>query len=274
MRMTHEASLYQENCFITLTYKQEKLPSDHSLNLNHFQDFMKRLRKKYVPTNPYRRFKNANKKSRDYLAYKTFQNKHAIRFYHCGEYGDALGRPHYHAIIFNHDFKDKILWKEKEGIVTYVSKELDDLWTHGYCSVGLVTFESAAYCARYVTKKVTGERSHDHYTIIDEYGQEHILDPEYSTMSRASGLGKGWLEKWQDEVYPLDEVIMRGKLMKPTRYYDQLYDANTKNLEQIKKQRMTDAEKYKENNTQKKLNVRETVKKAQFTQLKRNLEKK
>jgi hypothetical protein len=42
----HEASLHIFNSFITLTYDPEHLPEDGSLNVLHFQKFMKRLRKK------------------------------------------------------------------------------------------------------------------------------------------------------------------------------------------------------------------------------------
>lgn len=44
IRCMHEAQLHNENAFITLTYDDEHLPLDNSLNLKHFQDFMKRLR--------------------------------------------------------------------------------------------------------------------------------------------------------------------------------------------------------------------------------------
>ena len=47
MRCSHEASLYDENCFITLTYDDEHLPPDGCLNKEHFQKFMKRLRKRF-----------------------------------------------------------------------------------------------------------------------------------------------------------------------------------------------------------------------------------
>ena len=43
--MVHEAQMHQENSFITLTYEHE--PESKSINVEHFQKFMKRLRKHY-----------------------------------------------------------------------------------------------------------------------------------------------------------------------------------------------------------------------------------
>lgn len=48
VRCVHEASLYDDNCFITLTYDNENLPEGGTLVKKHFQDFMKRLRKKKI----------------------------------------------------------------------------------------------------------------------------------------------------------------------------------------------------------------------------------
>ncbi len=45
IRCVHEAQMHEANCFITLTYNAENLPSDGSLVKEHFQKFMKRLRK-------------------------------------------------------------------------------------------------------------------------------------------------------------------------------------------------------------------------------------
>lgn len=133
IRCEHEASLYTNNCFLTLTYNDKYLPINNSLNLRHFQLFIKKLRKKHG--------KN-------------------IRYYHCGEYGELNLRPHYHALIFNFDFKDKIHYKTHKDNKYYVSKELDALWSDpetkeplGYCVIGDLTFESAAYVARYCLKK-------------------------------------------------------------------------------------------------------------------------
>ena len=83
MRCVHEAAAYDCNAFITLTYDEENLPADGSLNYDHFQLFMKRLRKAIEP------------------------NK--VRFYMCGEYGEENGRPHFHACLFGYDFPDKVM---------------------------------------------------------------------------------------------------------------------------------------------------------------------
>ena len=152
IRCVHESQMHEQNCFITLTYSDEFLPENGSLQLKHFQDFMKRLR---------------------------FHVGGGIRFFHCGEYGEENGRPHHHAIIFNHDFADKKVWKTNNGVVLYRSKILEELWPYGFATVGCVSFESAAYVARYITKKVNGDMADSHYL-----GRE----PEYITMSRRPGV--------------------------------------------------------------------------------------
>lgn len=137
VRCVHEASLYTDNCFVTLTYNDDFLPEDRSLHYRHFQLFMKRLRKRHGD---------------------------GVRFYMCGEYGEKQGRPHYHACLFNFRFSDMRLWQERNGVKLYRSAELERLWPFGFCSVGEVTFESAAYVARYIMKKVTGDAAESHYT--------------------------------------------------------------------------------------------------------------
>ena len=83
-------------------------------------------------------------------------------------------------------------------------------------TIGDVTFESAAYVARYCTKKITGKLAHEHYK-----GKL----PEYATMSRRPGIGRAWLEKYKDDVYNYDYVVVRNGLkLRPPRYYDKIYD--------------------------------------------------
>ena len=168
MRCVHEASMHDDNCFITLTYNPENLPPDCGLIKSDFQKFMKRYR-------------------------RAFPGKE-IRFYHCGEYGDANNRPHYHAVIFGHNFDDWMyLFDSPSGEPIYTSPTLERIWGHGFVTVGSVTFESAAYVARYVMKKINGPLKEKidektdlkHYERVNAFTGEIIeVMPEYSTMSR------------------------------------------------------------------------------------------
>lgn len=186
VRCVHEAQMYENNCFVTLTYDNLYLPKDGSLCLRDFQLFMKRLRKKFG---------------------------NGIRYFHCGEYGDENKRPHYHALLFNHDFEDKKYFSQKNGFVTYTSDDLSSLWKKGFTTVAGVSFESAGYVARYSLKKVTGEKAKEHYG---------ILAPEYATMSRRPGIGRSWFDKFSGDVYPADRVVINGTHSTPPRYYDDL----------------------------------------------------
>nr|QJB19805.1 MAG: replication initiator protein [Microvirus sp.] len=189
MRCVNEASLHKNNCFVTLTYDNDNLPSDLSLDKTHFQKFMKRLRKRFGT---------------------------GVRYFHCGEYGSENYRPHYHACLFNFDFSDKTLWSVRKDVKLYRSPSLEKLWPYGFSTIGDVTFESAAYCARYILKKITGDAAPEHYN-----GRL----PEYVTMSRRPGIGKEWIEKYYKDVYPEDRLIIRNDVIcKPPKYYDYIYD--------------------------------------------------
>lgn len=249
----HESQMHDRNAFITLTYDPEHLPADGSLNKKHFQDFMKRLRKRLAPRK--------------------------IRFYHCGEYGEKLSRPHYHAIIFGWDFPDKKFWKKVNGLPLYTSVSLEASWSDsqgriGFATVGDVTFQSAAYVARYILKKQTGENAIEHYVRDSPHGDTvHRVEPEYTTMSRRPGIGKGWFEKFHSDVYPGDFVVHAGKKLRTPRYYDQqmavLDDAM---LGKIKKERVRKSKKHAENNTPERLRVRETIQAKKLQRLIRPLE--
>lgn len=238
IRCVHEAMLYVDNCFITLTFNEENIQKNKSLKKSDFQKFMKRLRKKYSPKK--------------------------IRFFHCGEYGDKLDRPHHHACLFNHDFNDKILYTSENNIRLYRSETLDKLWGKGYCTIGDVTFESAAYVARYVTKKINGTKAEGHY-------KDRI--PEYVTMSRNSGLGKGWFLKYKNDVFPQDNIIIRGGIKcKPPKYYDKQYELTDPKKYEIIKQIRERSAKNSEHNTVARLKDRELVKLSRTKLLKRGYE--
>jgi len=228
VRCVQEAQLHDENCFLTLTYSDKNLPAGGTLVKKHFQDFMKRLRKW------------CGKK---------------IKYYHCGEYGESSRRPHYHALLFGVDFPDKVLFKKSaDGSNIYTSAVLDRLWPAGFATSGAVTFESAAYVARYICKKVTGEHAKHFYD-----GRE----PEFATMSRRPGIGRGWLDQYANEVYPRDEVITRGFPGRPPRFYDQVLE-DVDVLEAWKVRRARQESLRLEDQTEERLVVREKCALAKF----------
>lgn len=236
VRMMHEASLHEQNSFVTLTYDDEHLPKDGSLQKADFQRFMKRLRKKRAPV--------------------------PVRYFHCGEYGDENGRPHYHAILFGVDFPDRGLDATSgRGDDWYSSPELQSLWPYGHATIGAVTFESCAYVARYVLKKVTGDRATDHYRRYSPDGEVYYLQPEYCSMSLKPGIGARWFEEYSKEVVDYDGVVNGGKLAGVPRYYDKLRDSEE--LRRTKRKRVRSALKHLDNNTPERLAVREEVKAAQ-----------
>lgn len=246
IRCSHEAQMHAENSFITLTYSDDHLPADRSLDLRAYQLFMKRLRKRTGP----------------------------VRFYHCGEYGEQFGRPHYHACLFGFDFPDKKSWQVINGNTIYRSALLEDLWPFGYSSIGAVTFQSAAYVARYILKKITGEAAQDHYEYIDpETGEITQRKPEYTTMSRRPGIGRPWLDKFLSDVYPGDFVVVNGAKMRPPKFYDYLYEIEYPSDHRlIKSSRVRNALKHVDNNTPERLLVRESVQKSKLKLLPRNIE--
>lgn len=197
IRLVHEGSLHSEKCFLTLTYDADHLPADGSLDVSEFQRFIKRLRKRISPTR--------------------------VRFFHCGEYGERLGRPHYHCILFGFSFPDKVLFRRGSdpSLNLYTSRFLSELWPLGFSTVGQVTFESSAYVARYVVKKWFGPGADEHYQ-----GRK----PEYTTMSRRPGIGSAWIEKFESDVFPADEVVLRGRKMAPPKFYRQRYEMKAPEL--------------------------------------------
>lgn len=195
-----EATLYQNNCFITLTYSPKFLPKDGTLVRRHLQLFLKRLRRAY-PQN-------------------------TIRYFACGEYGLKKSRPHYHVCLFNFDFpkENKIVYKQTPAGPLYVTSDLHRLWgtgkgknfkSFGFTTVGSLSWESVAYTARYILKKLSGLRAKMTY---------YKKVPEFNAMSLKPGIGAAWLEKFKKDIYPDDFVVLPNKRkMKVPKYFDKKY---------------------------------------------------
>ncbi len=211
-----------EECFfLTLTYNDEHLPLAYDcdpdtgelngcvtspLNPDDLRRFWKRLRKRFSDCD--------------------------IRYYACGEYGDLHYRPHYHAIVFGLRLVDVVQKFCKDGNAFYVSADLQKCWSVydpitqkfdpiGYAVVSSVSWQTAAYVARYVMKKRKGRDSKDFY-------YDRGLIPEFVRMSLKPALGWKYFRDHADEIYKYDELFIARKddvlKAKPPRYFDKLYD--------------------------------------------------
>lgn len=238
-RCTHEALFHEENSFITLTFADQNLPASGSVSKDDTTKFMKRLRKELAPKK--------------------------IRFLAVGEYGDKLQRPHYHALIFGHEFPDRELHGySKSGEKMYRSPTLEKVWKYGYSTVQDFSYKNAAYCARYATKKITGRKAKDHYQ-----GRH----PEFHVQSNRPGIGQLFYKHYADDIYPHDTVVINGKEHKVPRYYDKLLDKdNPRELELYKEVRRYKASQHKDEQTKERRAVRKECQERRANLLQRGME--
>lgn len=126
-RMFLESLVSKESCFVTLTYSNEKLPPGGTLDADHVQRFLKRLRKNLSPLK--------------------------LRFFLVGEYGDRSERPHYHLILF--------------GVGVLSAPLIEKAWRcpidhtpYGYVDVKEANEATFQYVAGYCLKKMTSADDH------------------------------------------------------------------------------------------------------------------
>lgn len=133
--------------FVTLTYEKE--PEGRNLVPNDLQNYLQRLRQK--------------------------TGIGQIRFFAVGEYGENLGRPHYHAAIFGVDPGSF----EKQLIDTWYSLEGDVKVPLGYVHLGDLNEKTMRYIVGYTTKKLTTP------------GDSRLdgRNPEFARMSKNPPLG-------------------------------------------------------------------------------------
>lgn len=211
-----------------------------------------------------------------------------VRYFMSGEYGEQNNRPHYHACIFGIDFIQQDpgahIWKVKQlngkRILLWRSPLLESIWSErkqdgsssslGFSSVGAVTFESAAYVARYIMKKVTGDQAADHY------GSRR---PEYSVPSKGGrdgpgGIGRTWFLKYGvQELWPDDLVVVGNRKVKVPAYYDRLLEQVDPALfAEVKQKRLKYSQTQSEERTPERLAVRKQVFQSRISRLKRGLD--
>lgn len=197
VRCMHEKRMHAQSAFLTLTYSDKNLPPGKTLVKSDLQNFMKRLRHVTGP---------------------------GLRFFACGEYGEKTLRPHYHVLLLSHTLPDLSVFSRGPDYNLYTSKTLSTLWTVGNSVIGDVTFDSAAYVARYCVKKITGPGAADHY------GNR---TPEFLLMSRRPGIGTTYVQRHRSEILAHDNIIINGVPSSLPRFYDNKISDTDYNLQNI-----------------------------------------
>jgi len=261
IRCIHETKANGDNnSFITLTYNDDHLPKDASLNHEHFQEFIRSLRKRV----------NGKIKEKE-------PGFNKIRYYMCGEYGKAtennswIARPHFHAILFGFSFPDKTDHTVRRNNQVYRSKLLEDTWNYGFSEIGNVTFKSCAYVARYIIKKQ--KKTDDVYAIIDHDTGEitGYRKPEYTRMSLKPGIGSDYYDKFETDLY---EYVMLepGKKMEVPKYYKEKIKKDHPILHELLRSARVKKARESPDNSPERLEVRNYIQGLQLQKLKRELE--
>lgn len=197
-----EMKEHDSNYFITLTYDDDHIHFNDdgigTLCKTDLQKFFKRLRK---------------------------QTGQQIRYFACGEYGDNTKRPHYHAIIFGLKLDDLVPFGNNMNVQYqyFTSPTLTKIWKNGHVCVGEASWETAAYTARYVMKKLNGDES----VLYDYLG----IEKEFVLMSRKPGIARNYYDKLVnsddgDNVCYANflNISENGKKFKKPKYFDRLFD--------------------------------------------------
>lgn len=243
-----ESKEWKQNWFCTITYDEEHLiipeefESENGITYINEGDWKGTL----VPKDLTQFIKNVRQiMKREY-------NQNNIRFMAAGEYGEKGDRPHYHIIFFNLNLPVEDLFEPRisNNNVYYRSKIIERAWKKGISNISEANWNTIAYTARYITKKINGTGSEESYA---EKGQLK----EFFRVSRMPGIGEAYFRKHYKEIYEKDEIIIKNKegtiATKPPKYYDYLYEQiDPKGFEAIKQKRRHEqkqAEKIKNEKT-------------------------
>lgn len=236
-RCVLESLQYEYNYFLTLTYDDDHLLErcsrsnyqvDHmtgevieqfdscSLNPDDLHRFMHDLRQLF---------------DRKY-------GENGIRFFACGEYGSKTHRPHFHILLFNCNIRDLVIYKVSRGNTLFNSADITKCWPYGFSVIGDLTYESCAYVARYMLKKVKGDPG---------YYERNGLVPEFVRMSRRPGIAKSYYDRNSGRIYLSDQIIIKtakgAREVRPPKYFDRMYEADCpEDFQRIKDVRVRKAE--------------------------------
>lgn len=216
-RMMLELQDHDSAYFVTLTYNEEHVPTSFypdpetgealpvmTLKPKDPQDWLKRLRKAFPDD--------------------------TIRFFLCGEYGGQTHRPHYHAIVYGLHLDDLVPAPGARDNRYMTSASLQRTWSikgvSGYEPLGFVliapvSWQSCAYVARYVTKKLYGKEA--------EFYETFNLCPEFTRMSRRPGIARKYYDRDPDcckDTFLHLSTPEGGVKFPPPKYFQRLYDVD------------------------------------------------
>lgn len=188
--------MHKVSCMLNLTYNEDWIPEHGQLFKDDLQRFFKRMRK---------------------AGFK-------FRYVASGEYGDKTRRPHFHIAIFGVDFSsDRSRFGHAVGgDPTFTSLSVSKLWPKGNHLIGSLNFESAAYIARYILKKIKGLQKPEPLYVCDVTGEVVLPNPEFLIMSK--GIGRSWFRDFfMSDVFPHASVITtQGSKAPVPRFYKTL----------------------------------------------------
>lgn len=228
--------------FITLTYDDEHnfipeeiiLPTGHSftelepgdwkgsLQPNDLTQFMKNLRQ----------------------IMKREYNHEGIKFIACGEYGGEGRRPHYHLILYNCPFPTDSFYEPRidwEKNTYFQNKIIERAWGKGIVNITEANWNTIAYVARYITKKIKGKESDLYYAVQGEI-KEIFRTSRGNEKTGHSGIGYDYYEKHKDEIYRTDQIMIKNNkgihYVRPPKYFDNMYEKeNPERMKEIKRLR-------------------------------------
>ena len=182
MRCVLHASLNPDNCFLTLTYDEKKITYHNNFEYEDIQKFKKKLRR-----------------------HCEYHYDKKVQVFNVHEYGKN-GKKHWHLVVFNHDFKDKILFTKSSQNNLYVSPTLDKLWPHGFSTIGDITEASAMYQSQYMQKDLkNGNWTNDK-----------------KSHSKHSGIARDYFYKNYEQILKLGYIPFSGRRAPLPRYFQKV----------------------------------------------------
>lgn len=256
IRCMLEAKYHTYNIFLTLTYDDAHVPLCDVIDKNTGQilhgyqalkrkdltDFIKRMRAYWS-----NHYDPVSGQGVNFAC-----DSPLLRFFYCGEYGERSHRPHYHLIVFNCQVPDlEVIKTSRAGYKVFTSQIIQKLWGCGFVTIGAVNFNSCAYVAKYMLKKLKGRDKREQQQCFGHYFPANLdaspegrrgagcsappdhaglvdgLPVEFVGSSRRPGLARLHFEKNSDRIYSSDRVyyVSNDEIAEsqPPKYYDRLF---------------------------------------------------